>query len=47
MAMKLANPESKTFENYLSKVMKSVQNRKRMSLAPEVSEPMVTALAMS
>ena len=24
MAMKLANPESKTFENYLSKVMKSV-----------------------
>ena len=25
MAMKLANPESRTFENYLGKVMKSVQ----------------------
>ena len=44
MAMKLANPETKKFENYLSKVMNSVKNRKRMSLAPEASDPMVNEL---
>lgn len=47
MAMKLANPESRTFENYLGKVMKSVQNRKRMSLAPDQTDPLITGLGIS
>ena len=45
--MKMANPESKTFESYLAKVMNSVRNRKRMSLAPDSLEQIIPALQNS
>ena len=47
MATRLANPETGKFENYLVRVMNSVKNRKRMSLAPEASEPIVHGLPYS
>ena len=44
VARRLANPETGAFENYLLKVMNSVKHRKRGSLAPEASEPIIAGL---